>query len=419
LARDYGRLPLALSLAPAIRHARDGFAVDAYYRRMATFRLEVLRDSPAAAAIFLDNGEVPAAGFVIRQPGLARTLEAIAERGAAGFYRGAIAQRLVTGNRDAGGIWSLEDLAAYEVVEREPLYGDFRGLRIISAAPPSSGGIAIIETLNLIDSVAGSTDDAGWTHQVVEAMRRAYRDRAEYLGDPDFVEVPIEMLTAPGYAAELMRDYHADTATPSTDLAPVAPADGQGADTTHFSIIDRDGNRVSATLSINYPFGSGFVAPGTGVLLNDEMDDFSAKPGVPNVYGLVGAAANAIAPGKRPLSSMSPSFIESARGVAVLGTPGGSRIITMVLLGMLEYAQGGDAQSMVSLPRYHHQYLPDVIQHEAKALPEDVRGELVLRGHVLSEHDDWGNMQVVLWERAGNTLDAASDPRGIGQAIVK
>lgn len=419
LARDYGRLPLAVSLAPATRYAREGFRVDAHYRRMAGFRLGVLRASPDAARIFLDHGEVPAEGYLIRQPELARTLEAIAARGAAGFYRGEIAQRLVTGSRDAGGIWSLEDLATYTVLERQPLAGDFRGYHIVSVAPPSSGGVAILEILNLLDSAPAPADEAGHSHLVVEAMRRAYRDRAEYLGDPAYVAVPVQRLISPAYAAGLMHDYHADAATLSAELAPVAADTGKGADTTHFSIIDREGNRVAATLSINYPFGSGFVAPGTGVLLNDEMDDFSAKPGVPNVYGLVGAEANAIAPGKRPLSSMSPTFVESERGVAVLGTPGGSRIISMVLLGILDYMRGADAQHIVSLSRFHHQYLPDVIQHEANALTDEVRAELALRGHLLSEKGDWGNMQVVLWQRAGNRLDAASDPRGNGEASIK
>lgn len=418
LAQHYGKLPLQQSLAPAIRYARKGFEVEAYYRRMVGFRIDALRASPEAAAIFLKDNAVPPAGHVIKQADLATTLEAIARHGANGFYRGIVAQRLVTSSRDAGGIWSLDDLARYRVVEREPIVTPFKDMRIVSVAPPSSGGVALAEILNMFGDEA-DFNRANGLHRLIESMRRAYRDRAEFLGDSDFVDVPIARLLSAQHAQRLMQNYSADNATPSNRLKAVAPNAAKGTDTTHFSIIDKQGNRVSATLSVNYPFGSGFVARGTGVLLNDEMDDFSAKPGIPNVYGLVGNEANAIAPYKRPLSSMSPSFVESDRGVAVLGTPGGSRIITMVLLGILEYAQGGDAKAMVSRPRLHHQYLPDLVRYERGSLNDNLYGELILRGHFLDEQDRWGNMQVVLWERASNTLDAASDPRGIGQAKVK
>lgn len=417
LARDYGQLSLAQSLAPAIRHAKQGFEVEAHYQRMAGFRLNALRASPEAAAIFLKNNEVPPLGHVIKQADLAGTLEAMAREGAKGFYRGVIAQRLVTGSRDAGGIWSLGDMARYRVVEREPVVTQYRDMRLVSVAPPSSGGVAIAAILNMLGDEADINTTEG-LHRLVEAMRRAYRDRAEYLCDSDFVDVPVRKLVSEQHAQQLMQDF-SDEATPSTELKAVAPITAKGTDTTHFSIIDRDGNRVSATLSINYPFGSGFVAKGTGVLFNDEMDDFSVKAGVPNVYGLVGNEANAVAPYKRPLSSMSPSFIESDRGVAVIGTPGGSRIITMVLLGILEYARGGDADAIVSRPRLHHQYLPDVIRYEPGGLHLRLRDALTLRGHILEEQKPWGNMQAVLWDRASNKLDAASDPRGIGKATVK
>jgi gamma-glutamyltranspeptidase/glutathione hydrolase len=255
------------------------------------------------------------------------------------------------------------------------------------------------------------------THLIVEAMRRAYRDRAEFLGDPDFVNIPIKRLTDPVYAAGLRKTIQQDNATPSSAL-PGQPDLSSGYHTTHFSILDKAGNRVAATLSINYPFGSGFVAKGTGVLLNDEMDDFSAKPGVPNVYGLVGAKANAIEPGKRPLSSMSPTFIESESGVAILGTPGGSRIITMVLLGILESEKTTSPQDWVLLPRFHHQYLPDEIQHEANAFTQETADELQLLGHSLKQVSNYGNMQAVYWNYKTNQVKAASDPRGVGQATV-
>ncbi|MCW8828117.1 MAG: gamma-glutamyltransferase, partial [Gammaproteobacteria bacterium] len=253
----------------------------------------------------------------------------------------------------------------------------------------------------------------------VEAMRRAYRDRAEYLGDTDFVEVPLQRLTSSDYAAGLAASIRLDRATASREL-PSATAEIGGNHTTHFSILDHEGNYVSATLSINYPFGSGFVAAGTGVLLNDEMDDFSAKPGSPNAYGLVGAEANAIAPGKRMLSSMSPTFVSGPDGVAILGTPGGSRIITMVLLGILEVADGKGAEGWVSRPRFHHQYLPDTLYYEADAFDEDEAFKLEALGHRLERAEGrWGNMQAVHWHKKENRVEAASDPRVEGLARVR
>ena len=419
LAAQYGALPLQTSLAPAIKAAQQGFEVGAFYRRMVGFRLQALQASPEAARIFLHNNKVPELGYRVRQPDLAKTLIAIAEQGRKGFYRGAVAQRLVTGARDAGGIWSLEDLSRYQVIERKPVTGKIGVAKIISVAPPSSGGVALLSMLQQIDGFSRFELLNNFDHITIEAMRRAYRDRAEYLGDSDFVPVPVAWLISRAHNEALRRSIDLNNATPSTALPKTFVDEGAGNDTTHFSIIDRQGNRVAATLSINYPFGSGFVAPGTGVLLNDEMDDFSAKAGVPNVYGLVGAKANEIAPYKRPLSSMSPTFVESPRGVAVLGTPGGSRIITMVLHGIIDYMNGGNAQSMVSKRRYHHQYLPDVVQYEQGAFTQQQFIDLQLRGHTLVPKDDFGNMQVVLWERNSNKLDAASDPRGIGSAVIK
>ena len=420
LARHYGKLPLARSLAPAIRLAREGFAVDEYYRRMAEFRLEVMARYPETATILLDHGAVPEAGVSIVQEDLARTLEALAEQGAAGFYRGPVAQRLVEAVRAAGGIWTRDDLQQYRVVEREPVRFRYRGLQVTTAAPPSSGGVALATMLHILEGHdLAALDAATRTHLVVEAMRRAYRDRAEYLGDPDFVDMPLTRLTSRDYAAGLRAGIRTDRATPSAHLPGTAETGG-GHHTTHFSILDREGNRVAATLSVNYPFGSGFIAPGTGVLLNDEMDDFSAKPGVPNAYGLVGAEANAIAPGKRPLSSMSPTFVETTDQVAILGTPGGSRIITMVLLGILEFARGEPPESWVTRPRFHHQFLPDQVEYEAEALSQSVIEALQARGHVLKAvGSPYGNMQAVLWDRRGGSVRAAADPRGLGTAEVR
>lgn len=420
LASYYGRLPLAHTLAPAIRLTREGFVVDERYRQLAEMRLAALRASPEAARTFLHKNDVPPVGFVLKQPELAAVLDAIATQGAAGFYQGAIARQLVAGVRAAGGIWSEQDLAGYEVFEREPIQVMYQGLRITSAAPPSAGGIALATALNILQDYRLPTlTPVDRKHLIIEAMRRAYRDRAVYLGDPDFVPVPTEKLTHPYYAMGLRSSIRLDRATSSAWLSGDAP-DSQGTDTTHFSIIDTSGNRVAATLSINLPFGSGFVPPGTGVLLNNEMDDFAIQPGVPNTYGLVGAEANAIAPGKRPLSSMAPTFIEDERGVAVLGSPGGSRIISMILLAILDYADGGDASSLVGLKRYHHQYLPDVVEYEPHAFSEDELEFLRERGHRLQAVDRaYGNMQAVFWDKAANEVSAGVDPRGGGSAIVR
>ena len=420
ITTQYGRLPLTKTLAPAIRAATDGFAVTPHYQMMAKFRLDALRNSPAAAQVFLQANDVPQIGYQIKQPDLANTLSAIAQNGGAGFYHGEVAAKLVTGARAAGGIWSLDDLAQYKIKERTPLIGEYNGYKVITVPPPSSGGVALLSMLNMLTLHAWH-DTQGITrkHLLIETMRRAYRDRAVYLGDSDFVDVPVERLISLDYAKQLGADIDLNAATASAML-PGVDAQPKGNHTTHFSIMDREGNRVAATLSINYPFGSGFVAPGTGILFNDEMDDFSAKPGVPNAYGLVGAEANAIAPGKRMLSSMSPTFIESDDQIAILGTPGGSRIITMVLHSILGVNAGLSAQDIVSQPRFHHQYLPDEVQYEPEAFTDQEIQQLEQRGHTVRElGDTYGNMHVVLINKKTRTVSAASDPRGEGQSIVE
>lgn len=420
IAQTYGRLSLPHLLRPAIDLARDGFEVDAHYQRMAAFRLAVLRDYPAAARIFLKRGEVPALDYRLKQPDLAETLESLAAHGRDGFYSGPVARRLVEGVRKAGGIWSLEDLARYRVVERDPIRGDYRGIDVTSASPPSSGGIVLLTMLNILARYPlADLDSATRVHLMVEAMRRAYRDRAEYLGDPDFVDIPVGRLLHPRYADGLRAGIRPDRATPS-ELLPGATDVPAGSHTTHFSILDTEGNRVAATASINYPFGSGFVVPGTGVLLNDEMDDFSMKPGVPNSYGLIGATANAVAPGKRPLSSMTPTFLDDGTRVAILGTPGGSRIITMVLAATLDFASGETPKSWVAKRRFHHQYLPDQIEFEDGAFSADVLKGLEQRGHRLNALErPYGNMQAILWNRETGEVSAASDPRGRSGAGVR
>jgi len=419
IAKEYGRLPLSKSLAPAIKAARKGFKVSQIYWRMAGFRLKALQNSPAAAKIFLLRNKVPHIGHTIKQPDLANTLEAMAKFGMAGFYKGDVAKALVAGTKQAGGIWSLDDLAQYQIVERQPIVGDYKGFKIISAAPPSSGGIALVTMLNILENYdLANMRKSERMHITVEAMRRAYRDRAEFLGDPDFVSIPTEKLISKLYATKMNQSISLLKATASSDLKPASPI-AEGQHTTHFSVVDKEGNKVSATLSVNYPFGSCFVPPGTGVLLNDEMDDFSSKPGVPNVYGLVGNEKNAIEGSKRMLSSMSPTIVENTKNndYAVIGTPGGSRIITMVLHGILSFTENFSAQDIVNQPRFHHQYLPDSIQVEPEMMSEDTLAEMLSKDHQLKNLDSrYGNMQIVI--NKNNKLSAASDSRGEGKSIV-
>lgn len=421
LAEKYGRLPLAASLQPAIRHARLGFPVGDRHRRMVGFRAAVLKKSPEAARIFLANGAPPPANALLRQPDLADTLRLIAQRGKAGFYDGAVAEKLVRGVRAAGGIWTRQDLTEYSAVERRPVYGVYRGIKITGAPPPSSGGIVLTEALNILSYFDLAAYDAVTRkHLIIEALRRAYHDRSLYLGDADFVNIPMWRLIGIDYAAGLASAMRPDKALPSDFLSGDINDRDDGQDTTHFSIIDGAGNRVAATLSVNFPFGSAFVAPGTGVLLNDEMDDFAVKSGTPNAYGLTGSDANSIAPGKRMLSSMTPTFLDDGRRVAVLGTPGGSRIISMVLLAVLDFAAGHGPESWVAVPRFHHQFLPDLIEYEQGGLTPAEIAKLTQLGHRLQQtRYRYGDMQAVLWGRKSGQLSAASDPRGEGAALVK
>ena len=433
LSEQYGVLPLKQVLQPAIKIAEEGFPVTEHYQKMAEFRLPVLQKYKASAKIFLQNNEVPDLGHLIVQAELARTLKAIAEWGNADFYAGFTANKMINSVRGNHGIWQLSDLKNYAIKEREPIRFQYRDMVISSAPPPSSGGIALATILQILqDFDLKSMDEIKQTHLLVEAMRLAYRDRAEFLGDSDFTEVPAVRLTDIRHADELRESINSDKALSSSDLPEInanleiqsetvtdhSEGKSEGQDTTHFSVLDTQGNMVSATMSINYPFGSGFTAQGTGVLLNDEMDDFSARPGTPNAYGLVGAEANAIAPGKRPLSSMSPTIVETKNGIALLGTPGGSRIITMVLLGILELEKGSSPTEWVSRPRFHHQYLPDKIFYEESALSDDVAAQLEQMGHQLKQLDSpYGNMQVISWDY-DQGVQAASDPRVEGEALV-
>ncbi|MGZ5050915.1 MAG: gamma-glutamyltransferase [Methylobacter sp.] len=420
LSQKYGRLPLAESLKPAIRAAETGFAIGERYCKMLKVRAEVMKKYPSSAQVFLTEGEVPKPFSILRQPDLAKTLKQLAESGRDGFYKGEVAEKLVDGVNQAGGIWSRKDLAAYQVVEHEPVKGNYRGINITSAAPSSSGGIVLIEALNILSGYdLKQADTAVRKHLIIEALRRAYHDRTLYMGDPDFVDMPVKRLLNEDYAAGLRGSLRQDKALPSNMLSGENRPQPEGDNTTHFSIVDEQGNRVAATLSINFPFGSGFVVPGTGVLLNDEMDDFTSQPGAMNGYGIVGGTANAIMPGKRMLSSMTPTFLDDGNNVAVLGTPGGSRITSMVLLAALDFADGNGPESWVKLPRFHHQFMPDVVEYEKDALTADEQARLVAMGHALKEvRYSYGDMQAVQWSKNTHRMSAASDRRGEGRATV-
>jgi gamma-glutamyltranspeptidase/glutathione hydrolase len=430
LATKHGRLPLRQSLAPAIRIAREGFPV---YRRMAEgyqSRRKVMERYPGTREVYLRNGKPIAEGDLFKQPELANTLQLLADKGFDGFYRGATAKKLLAGVKQAGGHWTAEELASYTVKQRTPIRFDYKGWTLTTAPPPSSGGIALASMLQILEGYdLKAMDPVHRTHLVVEAMRRAYRDRTFFLGDPDFTHVPQRILLSKDYAVGLRSTINPEKATPS-DLLSGQPTPLEDDETTHFSIIDGEGNRVGATQTVNLLFGSGLIPKGTGVLLNDEMDDFALKPGTPNAFGVMGYAANAPKPGKRPLSSMTPTFMENADKTIVLGTPGGSRIITMVLLGILGYDDGLGAQQVAALPRYHHQWLPDVIEAETGAFDAATAKGLQAMGHTLELPGDsaeggrgsshvWGNLQTVEWDKRRNVLSGGSDPRNeVGSAEV-
>ncbi len=418
LAKKFGKLPLRVSLAPAIRIARDGFKPDPRLLGAIKEEQKNLERWPASAAKFLPGGKPPAEGGIWRDPEQARTWELIAEQGDAGFYHGETAQKLVDAVRAAGGNWTLQDLANYRAKERAPLEVDYQGYQIVTAPPPSSGGVAIAEILNILRGYdLAKMDPAHRAHYTIEAMRRAFRDHNDYLGDPDYVKMPLDMLLSPYYADGLRQSILADQATPSSML-PHGPAHDPGMHTTHFSIVDQDGNMAAVTATVNYVLGSTFVAKGTGVLLNDEMDDFALVPNKPNAYGLLGSKANAPEGGKRMLSSMSPSLVLGKDRSAVIGSPGGSTIITQVLEGILHFIDGDSAQQVAAAKRFHHQFLPDVVNVEDGVFDAATSAELKKMGYTLKPREPWGYMNVVTWDHRDNKLDAASDPRrpsGLGK----
>jgi len=408
LVTRYGKLTLPAVSAPAIRLAGRGFRVGSRLARMIRWRRKVFND--AARRVF-DRKQ----GEIIRHPALADTLNRLARRGADEFYRGETAGRLVADMRRDGGLIRRHDLAVYRAVERAPVQFKWHGYHIISAALPSSGGMTLAEILGMLkhDDLK-RLSPANRAHLLIEAMKRAYRDRNQYLGDADFVSIPKDYLD-PNRLERLRASIRMNQAAPSSALGHIAEPSGNAVNTTHFSIIDKEGNMVAATLSINYGFGSGYLSPSTGILLNDEMDDFATRPGKPNAYGLVQGEVNAVAPGKRMLSSMTPTFVIGPKRTFITGTPGGSRIISMVLLAGLGFMRNeASPAAWVNAPRFHHQFLPDVVQYEQGAFSPEVSAELIRRGHRLKQIRNYGNMQAILWNRRTGRLAGIADRRGEG-----
>lgn len=417
IAEHYGRLPLSKSLAPAIRFAQEGFIIDHQFNYFSTMddRLQMLQRFPDTAAVFLHDGKPYQIGERLKQPDLAKTLKLLAKKGHDGFYRGEVAEHLVKSVRAAGGIWSLDDLAQYQIKIREPLQGAYHNMLVITSPPPSAGGVALLTMLNILSDYPLQTlSKAQWVHYLTESMRLAFWQRAQSLADPDFERIPLEKLISYENAKQLRTLIPTDKAISNSSLQTkgIQP---KNENTTHISILDNEGNRVSATMTVNFIFGSSVVAAGTGVLLNDEMDDFATKSGERNVFGLVGSEKNSIKPGKRPLSSMAPTFLEMPGRLAIVGTPGGSRIPTMILLASLVFNDYSGAISMVSVMRFHHQYLPDWLQFEPETFSPDLQADLKTMGYkLMALKQYYGDMQAITWDKENNLITAASDPRHIG-----
>ena len=378
-------------------------------------RQKAFAQYPASTAVFSNAGELYEVGDLFVQTDLAKTLRRIQKDGKAGFYQGETADLLVAEMQRGGGLISHKDLLDYRSSWRQPIRGTYRGHEIVSMPPPSSGGILLVQMLNMLepyDIAAMGYGSAKSIHLMIEAERRAYADRAQHLGDADFYPVPIARLISKDYAQQRFADFDPAKASVSADIG-AGNIPFESPETTHASVMDAEGNAVAYTTTLNLSYGAKMVVAGAGFLLNNEMDDFSAKPFAPNRYGLVHGEQNSIQPNKRMLSSMTPTFIESDRGIAILGTPGGARIITMVLLSILDYFDGGDAKSMTASKRFHHQFLPDVIRYEKDTFSDEVIQGLETKGHTLQEISSYGNMQVVTWDNESGEVESSSDPRGI------
>jgi gamma-glutamyltranspeptidase/glutathione hydrolase len=415
-----GKFSLAELIAPAIPLARDGIPVEDDIADSLPQAIERLARWPSTAKIFLRDGDVLKPGDLLVQSDLAATLEAIARGGPAAFYTGPIGERIAIAVREAGGLMTPADLEAYKPMLRPPVRGSYRGYDIVSMPPPSSGGVHLIEMLNILEGYDLGKAGAGGpeaVHLIAETMKRAYADRALFMGDPDSVTVPVAGLTSKAYAAKLRAGIDPTRARPSSDIRLGEPAPAEGQNTTHFSVIDRDGIAVSNTYTLNLSYGVGLVAEGTGVLLNNELDDFAAKPMTPNAYGLVGFDANAPGPGKRPLSSMTPTIVlKDGKPVLITGSPGGSRIITAVLntiVNVIDFRMA--VAQAVTAPRVHHQWLPDKLFVEP-GLPADTIAALQARGHTVEETRPFGSVNSIAV--TPNGLVGAADARSRGALAV-
>ncbi|BAI76002.1 gamma-glutamyltranspeptidase (plasmid) [Azospirillum sp. B510] len=409
----YGTMTLAEVMAPAIRLAREGYAVTPQLAGLLEVERDHLAKWEATRAIFFKGDRPLTVGETLVNADLANSLEMIARQGPKAFYEGAIADGIAAEMERHGGAITKDDLKAYRVVEREPVSGSYRGYTVKSMPPPSSGGTHIIQMLNILERwplTEYGPDSARSIHLMAEAMKLAYADRSEYLGDPDFTKVPVKGLTSRAYADELAAKIDPEKATPAGTIKPGRPAPHESDQTTHFSVADSQGNVVSTTYTLNLNFGSGIVAAGTGILLNDEMDDFSAKPGVPNAFGLVGGEANAIQPYKRPLSSMSPTIVlKDGKPWLVTGSPGGSRIITTTLETVVDHIDFGmNPAEAAALPRVHHQWTPDELRLE-KGLSGDTVRLLERMGHKVAVKPTMGRTQTIQLGEDG--LSGFSDPR--------
>lgn len=425
--RRYGRLKWADVVAPAVRLADQGFALTDYQAR-------ILKGSKALSGfaesrrVFQRSGRPYTEGEILRQPDLAATLRRLMTKGPREFYEGQTATLIAQDMAASGGLITLSDLKNYVPVERAPLRGTYRGYDILTMPPPSSGGACLLEMLNILephDLKSLGYGSSATDHLLVESMRRAFADRSELFGDPAFVKVPTRGLSSKAYAAERARTINPDRATPSKDVSVGNPAPYESQQTTHYSVVDVAGNAVSCTYTLNNSFGSGVTAKGTGILLNNEMDDFAAKPGTANGFGLVQGERNAIAPQKRPLSSMTPTILtKDGKLFLVIGSPGGPTIITTVLQTIVNVIDHGmTLPRAITVGRLHHQWLPDAIDTEESTLPADVRKALEARGHILNPKGGfqgskrWGNAQGILIEPGTGIRIGASDPRGIGAAV--
>ncbi|EKN3568012.1 gamma-glutamyltransferase [Yersinia enterocolitica] len=404
--KKYGKLTRQQVMAPAIKLAREGFILTRADTDILDTTVKRFRQDPESARIFLrKNGEALQPGDRLIQTDLADTLTAISEQGPDAFYQGKIPQAVEAAAKKGGGILTAADFANYKITETAPITCSYRGYKFVSSPPPSSGGVTLCETLNVLegyDLKSMGFNSAAYIHTLTEAMRHAYMDRNTFLGDPEFVKNPIDRLLSKSYAADIRKQIVANKATPSVEVQP-GMQPHEKPETTHYSIVDHDGNAVSTTYTVNGRFGAVVIAPGTGFFLNDEMDDFTVKVGEQNLYGLVQGATNSIAPGKRPLSSMSPTLVtKDGKTFMVLGSPGGSRIITITLQTALNVIDHGMApQEAVDAPRIHHQWLPDEVYYEQRGVSADSLNLLKTMGYKMVEQNPWGAAELILVGLAG------------------